>query len=117
MVLTSAFLFLLAAFLTAGQARIKKAENLLYINASACSISATTTNATLPSEIVAAFNSNWRLLSSQISQAEEMKGLVIQKWLPLLFSFVTIHASVYSMPPSWPREQSTNPARFGRHSP
>jgi mediator of RNA polymerase II transcription subunit 12 len=86
----------LAEDLPASQARIKQAENLLYIiNASAFSISPTTTSSTLPSEIVAAFNSNWLLLSSQNSQAEEIKGLIIQKWLPLLISFVTIHVSVF----------------------
>jgi mediator of RNA polymerase II transcription subunit 12 len=76
--------------------RIQNAENLLHvIEATAYSIPTTTsTTSNQPSlapEIVTTLNGIWLLLSN--TQSQEMKDAIISKWLPLLLSFTTIHAT------------------------
>ncbi|KAK0111317.1 RNA polymerase II mediator complex subunit [Cadophora gregata] len=78
--------------------RISRAENLLHIiNATAHSISASpaqdSTNNSLASDMVIALNGTWLLLTN--SQAQDIRDSVVSRWLPLLLSFVTIHAGAF----------------------
>lgn len=53
------------------------------------------TNTTLQTDMVAAFNNSWLLLSSPAVQSEDPRILLVGKWLPLLLSFATIHQSSF----------------------
>jgi len=79
------------------QTRITHAENLLHIiDATAYSMSTTTSFpyvANLASDIVTTLNGLWLLLSN--SQSQDIRESIMSKWLPLLLSFTTIHASAF----------------------
>lgn len=76
--------------------KIHNAEKLLHvIEATAYSItttpSATTNQPSLAPEIYSTLNGIWLLLSN--TQSQDMKDVIMSKWLPLLLAFTTIHAS------------------------
>jgi mediator of RNA polymerase II transcription subunit 12 len=80
------------------ESRIKNAENLLHvIEATAYSIPTSSSpipnQSSLAPEIVTTLNGIRLLLSN--SQSQELKDVITSKWLPLLLSFITIHASAY----------------------
>ena len=80
------------------ESRIQSAETLLHvIEATAYSIptvaSAAPSQTTLGPEIVSTLNGIWLLLSN--TQSQELKDVIISKWLPLLLAFTTIHATTY----------------------
>jgi len=78
------------------QSRVRQAENLLYIiDATAYSMTSPSSNDSLVSEIVTAFNTIWFFLANPQSQPLQMKDLLFTKWLPLLLSFTTIHISAF----------------------
>jgi mediator of RNA polymerase II transcription subunit 12 len=78
------------------QSRVKQAENLLYIiDATAYSMTAPSSNSSLVSEIVTAFNNIFFFLANPQSLPLQMKDLLFTKWLPLLLSFTTIHISAF----------------------
>ncbi|KAI9050465.1 hypothetical protein LZ554_005628 [Drepanopeziza brunnea f. sp. 'monogermtubi'] len=77
--------------------RITRAENLLrIIDATAHSISTSSpdpSNTSLASDMVTTLNGTRLLLAN--TQSQEVKDIVISKWLPLLLSFMTIHVSAF----------------------
>lgn len=76
------------------QNRIKQAENLFYIvEATAYSISSSSTANSLAPEIVSTLSNLWHLLSN--IRISEIKELLITKWIPLLLSFITLQTSVF----------------------
>lgn len=75
---------------------IDQAERLLYIvGATARSNSNLPSISSTASEMVAAINSTWILLSSTQIQDWAMKETVLTKWLPLLLSFITLNTSAF----------------------
>ena len=82
--------------ISCAESNLKQATGFLYIvDATAYSISKPSSTSTLASEIVTTFNNSWQLISSAQKQNPEFKDVVITKWLPLLLSFTTIHASAF----------------------
>lgn len=78
------------------QGGIEQATNLLYIiDATVYSISNTASTPSLAPEIVSMLNSTWYLLSSSQASFQDVKEVVITKWLPLLLSFATVHISSF----------------------
>ena len=74
--------------------RIEQAESLLYIvEATAYSISPSSTANSLAPEIASTLTNLWQLLSSV--KIATVKDSLVTKWIPLLLSFTTLQASVF----------------------
>jgi len=77
--------------------RVAQAQNVLrIINITACGALATTLTSgysNLGPDIVATCNGLWLLLSNPFPQ--EIKDCIIAHWLPLLLSFIILHASTF----------------------
>lgn len=56
-------------------------------------------NNSLISDIAAALNGMWLLLTNL--QSEEVKNLVIKSWIPLLFTFISAHATLFEAAKLW----------------
>ncbi|RKF64419.1 Mediator of RNA polymerase II transcription subunit 12 [Erysiphe neolycopersici] len=94
------------------QQRVSRCRNLLLViqATSYCELSISShnnnynrNNTNLPSEIATALNGLWILLTNH--QSEEVINLVIESWIPLLFSFISAHANLFESSKYWPEIQ------------